>query len=205
MVYFPSTTIPLNIFEPRYIQMINDSLATQDPIAMVMADLELNPKGDQVRYPMKTSEIIAGCGHPHILSRRDDNTMLILLKGHRKIRIGRVLQTLPYLVCEYSEIAEDKSLSEPARFVYQRIEKTLRSWIETNISGITEKASLLAQFDEPSSVVEWFCLFLISDSLIRQTVLETNDLDGRIQLISRLVFHHLSFSGNPTRRSEVEN
>lgn len=205
MVFFPSTTIPLNIFEPRYIQMVNDSMATQDPITMVMADIEINETTHQVRYPLKQAEIVAGCGNPSLLSRRDDETMMILLKGHKKLRLGRVLQTLPYIICEYSEVHEDNSMSEPSRFIYNRIEKTLLSWIQTNISGTAERSSLQTQLDQPNAVVEWFSLFLISDSLIRQTILETDDLNLRIQLISRLVFRQMGFAGNTPISSEFEN
>ncbi|MBX9769610.1 MAG: LON peptidase substrate-binding domain-containing protein [Bdellovibrionales bacterium] len=205
MVFFPTTTIPLNIFEPRYIQMINDSMATEDPITMVMADIEINETIHQVRYPLKSSEIVAGCGHPSLLKRRDDDTMMILLKGYKKIRLGRVLQTLPYIVCEYTEVHEDNSMSEPSRFIFNRIEKTLLAWIQTNISGTAEKASLQAKLDKPNAVIEWFSLFLISDSLIRQTILETDDLNLRIQLISRLVFHQMGFAGNTPSASEFEN
>ena len=34
-IMFPKTTIPLNIFEPRYIEMINDSMKTNKLIGMI--------------------------------------------------------------------------------------------------------------------------------------------------------------------------
>ena len=34
-IIFPKTTVPLNIFEPRYIQMIDDSMKTHRMIGMV--------------------------------------------------------------------------------------------------------------------------------------------------------------------------
>lgn len=37
-VFYPNTAKPLNIFEPRYLEMINDSLTTQTPIALAFAD-----------------------------------------------------------------------------------------------------------------------------------------------------------------------
>ena len=38
-IFFPKTSAPLNIFEPRYIQMINDSIKTNRLIGMAQ------PKG----------------------------------------------------------------------------------------------------------------------------------------------------------------
>ena len=34
-IIFPRTTVPLNIFEPRYIDMINDSMKTNKLIGMI--------------------------------------------------------------------------------------------------------------------------------------------------------------------------
>ena len=34
-IFFPQTSIPLNIFEPRYLQMINDSIKRNRLIGMV--------------------------------------------------------------------------------------------------------------------------------------------------------------------------
>ena len=34
-IIFPNTTVPLNIFEPRYIQMINDSMKSHRMIGMI--------------------------------------------------------------------------------------------------------------------------------------------------------------------------
>ena len=34
-IIFPKTTVPLNIFEPRYIDMINDAMKTDKLIGMI--------------------------------------------------------------------------------------------------------------------------------------------------------------------------
>ena len=34
-IIFPNTTVPLNIFEPRYIQMIDDSMKSDRMIGMI--------------------------------------------------------------------------------------------------------------------------------------------------------------------------
>ena len=34
-IIFPHTTVPLNVFEPRYVQMINDSMKTNKMIGLV--------------------------------------------------------------------------------------------------------------------------------------------------------------------------
>ena len=46
-IIFPKTTVPLNIFEPRYIEMVNDSMKTNKLIGMIQPKIvkekTLNP------------------------------------------------------------------------------------------------------------------------------------------------------------------
>jgi len=46
-IIFPKTTVPLNIFEPRYIDMINDSMKSDKLIGMIQP-LSLNNIGQTV-------------------------------------------------------------------------------------------------------------------------------------------------------------
>ena len=38
-IIFPKTTVPLNIFEPRYIDMVNDSMKSDKIIGMIQPNL----------------------------------------------------------------------------------------------------------------------------------------------------------------------
>ena len=40
-IIFPKTTVPLNIFEPRYIDMINDSMKSNKLIGMIQPKLRI--------------------------------------------------------------------------------------------------------------------------------------------------------------------
>ena len=41
-ILFPKTTVPLNIFEPRYIDMINDSMKSDKLIGMIQPKISEN-------------------------------------------------------------------------------------------------------------------------------------------------------------------
>ena len=41
-ILFPQTTVPLNIFEPRYIDMINDSMKSDKMIGMIQPKNSIN-------------------------------------------------------------------------------------------------------------------------------------------------------------------
>ena len=74
-IIFPRTTVPLNIFEPRYIDMINDSMKSNKFIGMIQ------PKS------LKESQIVpelydVGCmGKTTSFKENDSGQFLIELKG----------------------------------------------------------------------------------------------------------------------------
>ena len=41
-IIFPKTTVPLNIFEPRYIEMINDSMKSNKLIGIIQPKKYIN-------------------------------------------------------------------------------------------------------------------------------------------------------------------
>ena len=47
-IIFPKTTVPLNIFEPRYIDMINDSMKTNKYIGMIQPKLSKSPSDEEI-------------------------------------------------------------------------------------------------------------------------------------------------------------
>ena len=75
-IVFPKTTVPLNIFEPRYVDMINDSIKSNKLIGMIQPKIQKNENLD-------TPELYKiGCMGKIINSQKtDDGRYLIELKG----------------------------------------------------------------------------------------------------------------------------
>ena len=74
-IIFPKTTVPLNIFEPRYIDMINDSMSSNKLIGMIQ------PRSSS--YQMKKPDLHkVGCiGKITSFRETEDGRFLIQLKG----------------------------------------------------------------------------------------------------------------------------
>ena len=65
-IIFPKTTVPLNIFEPRYIEMINDSMKSDKLIGMIQPKNILESKASGPEALLSTT--ILGCIMPINLS-----------------------------------------------------------------------------------------------------------------------------------------
>ena len=87
-IIFPKTTVPLNIFEPRYIDMINDSMKKNKLIGMIQPK---NLQNINVSNP-DLHEI--GClGKITTFKETDDNRYLIELKGIIRFKITKEIDS----------------------------------------------------------------------------------------------------------------
>ena len=95
-IIFPKTTVPLNIFEPRYIEMINDNMKEDKLIGMVQ------PKTTKKSGTNDPELHEIGClGKISSFKEMDDGRYLIDLKGIIRFKIINELSTQKkYRECE---------------------------------------------------------------------------------------------------------
>jgi uncharacterized protein len=94
-VLFPRSALPLNIFEPRYLNMIDDALASERLIGMIQ------PAGGDTTSPALAK---VGCvGRITTFSETDDGRYLITLTGVSRFRVGHELD----LKTPYRKVAPD--------------------------------------------------------------------------------------------------
>ena len=101
-IIFPNTSAPLNIFEPRYIEMINDCMKTNRIIGMIQ------PKTQKSNIPELYS---IGCaGRITSFNETNDGRYLIVITGLNRFKILKEINNnKPYRECEISfdEYIED--------------------------------------------------------------------------------------------------
>ncbi len=120
-IIFPDTTVPLNIFEPRYIQMIDDSMKSHRMIGMIQ--------------PKKTGDIKkpdlyeVGClGKITSFNETDDGRYLIVINGVSRFKIEHELNSEKlYRVCKvnYEKFSIDSS-EEKEKIEFSNLEIILK-------------------------------------------------------------------------------
>ena len=105
-IFFPNTTVPLNIFEPRYVQMIDDSMRSERLIGMVQPK-----KTGELRKP-NLYEV--GClGKITSFNETDDGRYLIVLNGISRYKITKEIENQKlYRECEVNYESFSKDLSK---------------------------------------------------------------------------------------------
>ena len=88
-IIFPKTAVPLNIFEPRYLEMVNDSMKAEKFIGMVQPKTIKN--FDNSKLPILHK---IGClGKINSFKESDDGRYLIELKGIIRFEIEKEINS----------------------------------------------------------------------------------------------------------------
>lgn len=184
---FPGTTKPLNIFEARYLKMVEDSLKTQTPIALGFVDDPLKIRGLKVGEPVDYVQSVCGYGHPQVIEERENGSRLVFLYGMGKLKIHSLKKdSEPYLVCEAEVIKEETVIGDFRMAQLRKLHQMLNRWIERNIIDPAQREIFTRSISQPLEIIGASASYLIRDHDIQQEVLEKNSLEEKIELIYRL-------------------
>lgn len=185
---FPKTTKPLNIFEPRYLEMVKEAAKKKLPIAIGFIEdpTQVVPVkvGDEVPYVRG----LAGYGYPQIVEERLNGTLLVFLQGEGKVRLGRVLERgTPYLVVEAVKEEEVVSVRSENKEALDHLLKVITRWINSHIPDLQQREIFLKSLSGPEEIVGAFASYLVRDYDLQQMVLEFDDINEKIRFLHRLV------------------
>ena len=180
---FPQTTKPLNIFEPRYIKMIDDALKNDGLVALVFAE----PTSQKVQELGVKGRLraVAGVGRVRLLEKRDDGSMLIILEAVGKVRLENVIEDeQPYLKATARWIREESELSNENIFILHRLVKDLGRWMNVHVQDEDARAAFMAKLTTAEQRVNAICSLMVLDSDMQQTLLESDSINERCALLA---------------------
>ncbi|HCX66409.1 LON peptidase substrate-binding domain-containing protein [Parvibaculum sp.] len=186
-ILLPRGQLPLNIFEPRYLQMIDDALRGDRIIGMVQPDGEEAILASQI--PDKKPPLCAiGCaGRITSFAETGDGRMVITLTGIARFRIKSELATLtPYRQCEvdWSEFADDLIAGHGQDKVSrERLLEILKEYLETHELQADWRAIRLSSNE---TLVNSLCTISPYGPREKQALLEAKTLEDRNQMLIAL-------------------
>ena len=86
-IIFPKTTVPLNIFEPRYIEMINDSMKSNKMIGMIQ------PKNSNNKQIIPELHGVGCLGKITSFKETEDGRYLIELRGLIRFKVLKEIKS----------------------------------------------------------------------------------------------------------------
>ena len=193
-IIFPKTTVPLNIFEPRYIDMINDSMKSNKLIGMIQPKTTVDAKNIPDLHDV-------GClGKITSFRETEDGRYLIELKGilrFKKIKERNTHNKYRSLEINYENFYHDLD-NEKIQIKFSDLElifKDLKSLFEKKGFIINWKALEKQSLDETINALAMASPFSLEE---KQILLESETLDIRKNNISDILktYTHDVFNNN---------
>ena len=181
-IIFPDTTVPLNIFEPRYVEMINDSMKTNKLIGLIQ------PKKNNITSILDLHE--TGClGKITNFNDLSDGRYLIELNGLVRFKItNEIKNDKPYREYEVSfkDYHDDLSLKkEELKFSdLELIFKDLKSLFEKKGYIINWKSLEKQNLNETINALAMASPFSLEE---KQILLESQNLEMRKNKIAEIL------------------
>jgi Lon protease-like protein len=181
-IIFPHTTVPLNIFEPRYIEMVNDSMKTDKLIGLIQ------PKKNNINSIIDLHK--TGCmGKITNFKDASDGKCLIELEGVSRFKIIKEIKNnKSYRECEinFDEYHEDLSLQkEKLKFSdLELIFKDLKSLFEKKGYLINWKSLEKQDLNETINALAMASPFTLEE---KQILLESQNLEIRKNNIAEIL------------------
>ena len=182
-IIFPKTTVPLNIFEPRYIDMINDSMKSNKLIGMIQPKTTVDAKNIPDLHDV-------GClGKITSFRETEDGRYLIELKGilrFKKIKERNTHNKYRSLEINYENFYHDLD-NEKIEIKFSDLElifKDLKSLFEKKGFIINWKALEKQSLDETINALAMASPFTLEE---KQVLLEAKNLEIRKTKIAEIL------------------
>ena len=182
-ILFPKTTVPLNIFEPRYIDMINDSMKSNKIIGMIQ------PKTYSDKNTIPSLYEVGCLGKITTFQETEDGRYLIELKGlirFKKIREIDNDNKYRTLEINFDEFINDLN-TEKEELKFSDLElifKDLKTLFEKKGFIINWRALEKQSLDETINALAMASPFSLEE---KQVLLEAKNLDIRKEKISEIL------------------
>ena len=182
-IIFPKTTVPLNIFEPRYIEMINDSMKSNKLIGMIQPK---NSKNNDFNLDLHD----IGCmGKITSFRDTDNGQFLVELKGIIRFQIKKEINNQKkYREFEISFENFYQDLDEKEKNLnfsdLELIFKDLKSLFEKRGFIINWKGLEKQSLDETINALAMASPFTLEE---KQILLEAKNLDIRKSKIAEIL------------------
>ena len=182
-IIFPKTTVPLNIFEPRYLDMVNDSMKSNKLIGMIQPKKSIDDLTSPILHNI-------GClGKITSFKETEDGRYLIELKGLIRFKVVKEIKTTKKYIqyeVDFERFNHDlDNKKEVLKFAdLELIFKDLKILFEKRGFIINWKELEKQSLDETINALAMASPFTLEE---KQVLLEADNLDTRKNKIADIL------------------
>jgi ATP-dependent Lon protease len=208
---FPQALLPLYIFEPRYRQMLTDTLRSERMFSVAMQQ-----PGKQREAPCH----VAGLGLIRVSVGHEDGTSHLILQGLTRVELVQTVRVKPYrvasirplvaapadnvvidaLVGKIHELVEERIRAGPFPFPFSTLQNVALGKKKKGKNSFSPRkvVEYLASLPDADQVADLVSCALLPGATDRQTILETVNLEERLR-------HLVHFLIEEIRRCRMES
>ena len=191
VLLLPRTRLPLNIFEPRYLAMIDDAMSDTRVIGLIQPRV---PGEDVTVHPPLSS---VGClGRIVEYSETEDGRYLITLLGIIRFRVAAERDvTTPFrqVAADYAPFAADFRAGDEPDIARKRLTAALKPYLDQREMKTDWRAILEAPAETLVNALAMLCPFEPAE---KQALLEASGLKERAEILTVLI--EMANASSPT-------
>ena len=174
-ILFPQALLPLYIFEPRYREMLKQSLESQRMFAVALSNTSSSP----TLVPHR----VAGIGLIRACVDKPDGSSNLILQGVSRVRFTDFTQEKPYYVGRIEVLTTEESAALEVEALSIKVLEmigVMHDAGQIQAEGILKFLNEIRDYDALADIVTYS---FIEDVTHKQNILETLNLRQRLQKV----------------------
>jgi Lon protease-like protein len=183
VIFFPQTNLPLNIFEPRYLTLVNDCIKSNKYMGMIQSK-------------KNTSDVYSvGClGKITEHKKTKDGRMLVNLTGISRFEINTEINNdkiYREFEVSYKRFSEDQELENKQTIIAENIKRIFeKTKLFFQRNGLLLNWAEFEKLDENQKINTLAMIAPISNQE-KQMILESVHADSKIKVLSKIIDFYL--------------
>ena len=178
-VLLPKAILPLNIFESRYLEMIEDAMKSDKYIGIIQPSISKKEDSD-------TEEV--GClGKISTYVENDDGTLIVKLTGVCRFNINEKLDSdkaYKQMRVSYNQFKDDLKLNDPIKSIDRdKLLNVISDYL--NVNDLTTDWSVITDTDT-EILINAFAMLSPFSSEEKQALLEAKNIENRSEILIAL-------------------
>jgi len=185
---FPKMVLPLVVMQGESVRLVDEAMAKNRIIGLVVSKKpeEGNKPGREDLAQVGTGALILKMAKTH------DNRIQLLVQGLRRFRIKSWENSRPYLRARIELLKEDEVKDDETEALMSNLIGQFVRILELSPGLPPEIGQMAKSIPEAGTLADMVASTINSNPQEKQTILEIQNVKGRLKEVTRLVNHQLS-------------
>src|SRR5271157_5326250 len=186
MVLFPGTVLPIALARPRSVMAAQRAVREQKPVGIVMqrnAEVE-DPLPIDLHRMGTVANVVRYITAP-------DGTHHLVCQGEQRFRVVEYLTGWPFFVAETVRIPQPAAASDEIEARFINLKRQAVEAVQLLPQAPNELLMTVQGIESPGGLADLVATFMDATPDEKQEFLETVDVGGRLERVSRLLAHRI--------------